>query len=122
MTQTFEIPFRLPGLNDYINAERANRFAAAKLKKQTQEAIKKCTVGLTPVTKPVKISFIWQGKTARRDIDNISAAKKFILDALVASGLLPDDSRKWVKGFDGESFPIGKEDKITVTLEELDNG
>lgn len=39
MQWTFEIPGTLPSLNDYIRAERANRFAAAGLKKKAQAAI-----------------------------------------------------------------------------------
>jgi Holliday junction resolvase RusA-like endonuclease len=45
------------------------------------------------------VRFEWHEKTKRRDADNIAFAKKFILDALVKMGVLPNDSRKYVKGF-----------------------
>lgn len=111
------LPLRLPGLNDYIKAERANRYAAASLKKKTQEMIAWHLDDVPPVRHPVIISIEWMEKTARRDCDNVAAGKKFILDALVVAGVLPDDSRRWVRGF-RETFPVGKEDRITITLEE----
>lgn len=36
------IPGTLPGLNDYIDAERSNKYQAAKLKRQTEEMIVMC--------------------------------------------------------------------------------
>ena len=36
----FVIDGRLPSLNEYINAERSNRYKGAKLKKDTERAIK----------------------------------------------------------------------------------
>lgn len=120
MNQTIVLPFRLPGLNEYTSACRGNRYAAAKMKKQCQEMIIEHLNDLgqlQPVTRPVFLVIDWQEKTARRDVDNVSFAKKFILDALVASGILPDDSRKWVEGF-RETFPVGKEDRILISLEE----
>lgn len=121
MKQVIILPFRLPGLNEYTRACRANRYAGATMKKKTQADISKHLTGATPVTKPVVISFEWMEKTARRDIDNTSFGKKFILDALVASGILPDDTRQWVRGF-RETFPVGQEEKITITLEEEEDG
>lgn len=119
MTQKIILPFRLPGLNEYTAACRGNRFAGATMKHKAQDQIARCLGGVEPVKKPVRIQIEWMEKNARRDIDNISFAKKFILDALVAEGILPDDSRKWVKGFE-EEFPFGDEEKITITLEETE--
>lgn len=111
------LPFRLPSLNEYIRAERANRYAAAKMKKDCQTRIAWYLDDVPPVRTPVILRIEWMERTARRDNDNIAFGKKFILDALVASGILPDDSRKWVRGF-SETFPVGQEDRITIYLEE----
>lgn len=117
MSITIVLPFRLPGLNEYTAACRGNRFAGANMKHKAQEQILRCLGGIEPITKPVTVRIEWMEKNARRDVDNVSFAKKFILDALVTGEILPDDSRKWVRGF-RETFPIGEEEKITVTLEE----
>lgn len=45
------------------------------------------------------VRFEWHESTKKRDADNIAFAKKFILDALVNMRVLPNDSRKYVKGF-----------------------
>lgn len=115
------LPFRLPGLNEYTAACRGNRYAAAKMKKDTQAMILWCVGNVPPVTSPVYMRIEWMERTGRRDLDNVSFAKKFILDALVEAGILPDDSRKWLRGF-SETFPVGQEDRITIFLEEETNG
>lgn len=62
--------------------------------------------------------FEWHERTQKRDADNIASAKKFILDALVKSGVLEDDSRKYVKGF-YDTIIDDKEDFVKVELVEI---
>ena len=64
------------------------------------------------------IRFEWHERTKKRDADNIASAKKFILDALVKSCVLVDDSRKYVKGFYDEIID-DKEDFVIVELVEI---
>jgi len=40
----------------------------------------------------------WYEPDLRRDPDNIMAGQKFILDGLVAAGVLPGDSQKYILG------------------------
>ena len=116
---TCKIQMKLPSLNDYINAERTNKFMGAKMKRNTQDGIAWFITKLPRFDKPVKIHFHWIEKTSRRDLDNIAFAKKFILDALVETGKLPDDSQKYVKGFT-DTFEKGKENEVIVTIEEAE--
>lgn len=73
------IPGQLPGLNEYVRAERSNRHQAAKLKKQTQQliglAIKQQLPGMH-IHEPVFIQYMWWEPDRRRDKDNIAWAKK----------------------------------------------
>lgn len=95
-------------LNTYIQAERGSRFAASGIKKeQTDLVYWACKVQkVSKVTNyPVTIKFTWYSKNKRKDIDNISFAKKYILDGLVQAMVLEDDSRKFVTGFE-ETFLI----------------
>ena len=62
---------------------------------------------------PVHIRYDWYCPNARKDIDNVEFAKKFINDGIVAAGVLPDDSRKYV-GETSNSFPIDKENPRVV--------
>ena len=66
----------------------------------------------------VMVRFEWHERTKKRDADNIASAKKFILDALVNMRVLPDDSRKYVKGFT-DVIIDDKADFVIVELIEI---
>lgn len=92
------IPGRMPGLNDYVRAERSNRFAASKMKKQQTEragiaAVEQC---MPSFNGRVEIIFTWVEENRRRDMDNVAFAKKFILDGLVRAGVIRDDTPRYV--------------------------
>jgi len=65
----------------------------------------------------VFVTFAWHEPNRRRDADNVAFAKKFILDALVGLGVLPDDSRKYVTGFADEFHVDRQRPRIVVTIE-----
>lgn len=104
----FIIPVKLPSLNEYQNACRANRYAGAKFKKETETVIELAILkalkagNLRPPSPPVRIAFVWHEKTRRRDADNIASAKKYILDAMQHMNVIPNDNRKIVTGFTDE--------------------
>jgi len=122
MKYKFEIPKRLIGLNEYTNTNRYNRYAGAKQKKDEQEYIKMCIrqqLGNIKIDKPVVGKFIWVEENKRRDLDNICFAKKFILDSLVELGILKNDNRKMVCGFE-DRFEYAKQSRVIVELEEIE--
>ena len=45
---------------------------------------------------PVKLNINWYEQNSRRDVDNVTFATKFIQDSLVRTGILEDDSRKYI--------------------------
>lgn len=112
----FTIPGELPGLNEYIHAINRNRHIGNRMKQDTQEAIQWAVRAQIKrgyeITCPVTIRFLWASRTAKKDIDNVAFAKKFILDALVGMGILPNDTRKWVRGFTDE-FIIDRQNPRT---------
>ena len=103
MDRHFIIDGTLPGLNEYTKANRSNRYAGANMKAVAEErvyyAIKQQLAGVR-INYPVRIRFIWVEPNNRRDLDNIAFAKKFVLDAMVKAGLLPNDNRRYVRGFE----------------------
>lgn len=115
----FEIPLKLPSLNEYTSACRSNAFKGSKMKKETEDSISLFLRRVPEFEGPVFIGFHWIEKDNRRDLDNIAFAKKFILDALVKKGKLKDDGRKYVKGF-RDTFEKGPETKVIVTIEEVE--
>lgn len=107
----------LTALNEFINAERRNRYIAAKIKKDEtgycQDVAEKNGLKLQKTDFPCALIITWYVKNKRKDADNIAFAKKFILDGLVEAGVLPNDNRKYVQGF----TDIVKEDKQRQRIE-----
>lgn len=122
MKYRFEIKERLPGLNEYTEYNRTNRFAGASLKKKTEERIyyyileqlKNVKIG-----KKVFIRFTWIEENGKRDLDNICFAKKFILDALVKAKVLENDNKSHISGFI-DNFEYADKSKVIVELEEIE--
>ena len=118
----FTIPGRLPGLNEYINAERQNKYMAAKMKKQAEELIAWSLKAEKRVKfkNPVLIHYLWVEKDRRRDKDNICFAKKFIQDALVKAKVLKNDGWNEIADFK-DDFDVDKDNpRIEVTITEVE--
>ena len=107
--QALVIDGALPGLNDYISAERTNRYRGAAVKKQWTDVVaaaaKKCMTPIPEDCFPVTFRFRWYEQNRRRDKDNVSAfGRKVILDGLVQAGILPNDNWNYVDGFQDEFY------------------
>ena len=113
-----EIPLKLVSLNEYIRACRSNKFAGAKMKADMQEQISWYITKMPKYNKPIFIHFHWVEGNKRRDIDNAAFGKKFILDAMVKMGKIPDDNPNYIKGF-SDTFEYGKEFKIILDIQEV---
>jgi len=111
---SFDIPFRLPSLNDYVDECRTNRFKGAKGKKDTEHAIM-WVLPRCKVECPVFFEFTWYEQKKNRDKDNVAFAKKYILDSMQKSGMLPNDNNKYVLGFQ-DRFVYGDGDKVKVVV------
>lgn len=111
---------RLPGLNDYTKACRANKFAGAGMKREAEKQVELSLIGCPKFTSKVRLNFRWYEKDMRRDYDNICFAKKFILDALVRAGIIKTDSWRGVIGFTDEFFIDRENPRIEVEIEEED--
>lgn len=120
MIQRLIIPGKLPSLNEYTRSGRTNPYAGAKAKRETQErvlwAIK--AAKLVPMKPPVLVGFEWVEPDMRRDKDNISSAKKYILDALVVSGVIGNDNWRWIAGNLPDTYKVNKQEpRVIVTIE-----
>ena len=119
--QSFTIHGRLDGMNEIVGACRRNRFAGAE-EKRIQQAICLSAIRehrVQPVRSyPVTVSIEWVEPNSKRDPDNISAAKKFIFDALQDAGALRNDSMKEI-GKIRESFTVdAASPRVRVTIQE----
>lgn len=115
----FTIRGKLPGLNDYITAERTNKYAGAKMKKEWEAIVMHEARALRGVQfeKPVHMLYQWYEPNKRRDKDNISSfGRKVIQDALVKGGWLANDGWKNIEDFEDRFFVDRKNPRIEVEI------
>jgi hypothetical protein len=120
--QRFVIQGRLPGLNEMIAAMNTHRYRGAELKKKETRRCAWSVVGhrIDKVTSPIRIVVTWVEPNARRDLDNVAAGVKYILDGLMEAGKLPSDGRKYVRGIEHRfPDPDPLNPRIEVSLEAI---
>ena len=118
------IPGRFPGLNDYIKAERGNRYRAAKIKRECTELSMWCCKQqrIPKQTGPVELRITWFEPNAKRDLDNIGFAIKFVLDGMVKAGVLENDNQKWVKRIVHEAEIDQKKPRVEIEINQWEKG
>ena len=91
---------RLTSLNEYVRAERASRYKAASVKRAETRRVRDAAVAQGAPSfdpsRPVTVTTTFYEPDMRRDADNVGFARKFVLDGLVAAGVIADDSRRHV--------------------------
>lgn len=113
----YEIRTVLPTFNEYIEAERTNKYVAAALKKKYTKI---CAMAALQVKNKINknglydVIVTWNVINNRIDSDNIFHAIKYILDGLVASGALAKDGRKNIRH--NQHFIFTK-DKYLINVE-----
>ena len=123
MEYLLKIPGRLDNLNDYISAERSNRYKGAQMKSKNEaiviSAIRQCMRGVK-IDKPVFMEYRWYERNKRRDLDNISSfGRKVIQDSLVYAHVLQNDGWNEIVGF-SDSFCVDPaHPRIEVLIREV---
>ena len=115
---TITIKGTLPGLNEYTRKNRAHWSKGAEDKRDTQDYIL-WQLPKVKITKPVHITFTWIEPNKKRDKDNIAFAKKYILDAIVKAGILENDGRKQITGFEDKFEVDGENPRVEIELQEI---
>lgn len=113
------VPERLPGLNEYTDANRLHPQAGAKMKARAQELVQwrvyEQLQKQRPIKKPVFLIFNWYEKDRRRDRDNVASfGRKVIQDALVETGVLYDDGWDYITGYIDRFFVDQKRPRVEV--------
>ena len=88
-------------LNEYINAERTNKFKAAKIKQQQTNSVAYLAMEQKFKLPDNKhdVIFTWYKPNNRQDHDNICFAKKFLMDGLIKAKALKDDNPRYIGNF-----------------------
>lgn len=113
---------RLPGVNDWQNANRHNRYKGAALVEDAKERVMSCAIyqGIKPFRRPVKVRIQWYEPNRMRDIDNIHGGVKWILDGFRACGILEDDSQQHVTSIEHEVLLDPPDPRIVVYVSEVE--
>jgi len=121
----FVIKGTLPGLNDYLKAERSfnkKHSCGNDMKQECQMLISnaiRTQLKRLRIDVPVYISYSFYEPNKRRDLDNIAGvAHKFIQDALVKCNVLENDGWRSIIGFRDTFFVDKHNPRIEVTLTE----
>lgn len=123
----FTIPERLPSLNEFYSQAKGRKgnIIANKTKRDIEDRIMQYAsiqIRQRALRQPVIIDYHWIESNRKRDLDNISFAKKFINDALVKSGILQGDGWRDIREI-YDRFSVDKENpRVEVTIYELNNG
>lgn len=123
MKQKIIIRGSLPGLNEYINAERTNKYKGAEMKRRAESIVLHAarSLGKWRAEGPVYMVYHWYCADRRRDKDNISSfGRKVIQDALVRAKILQNDGWKDIIGFEDRFCIDRKNPRIVVEIEEED--
>lgn len=98
------LPFIPTDLNAYIDAERSNRYKAAKIKSQnTNDVCFTAQAQKVPhINFKANVTFIWHLPNKKKDPDNIAFSQKFIFDGLVIAGVLDNDGHKQINSLKHE--------------------
>ncbi len=117
----FVIKGKLTGLNEFIRANRGNRYQGNECKQSNQWYVQLAIRNAKlPKVKnyPIKLQIAWYEPNLRRDIDNITFATKFILDALVKEKIIADDSQKYVASISHDVGLDRKNPRIEIEIKE----
>lgn len=117
------IPTRLNNLNDYITADRTNRYKGAAMKARNEALVKvaiKQQMRSIRIECPVYMEYTWYERNKRRDLDNISSfGRKVIQDALVQTRVLVNDGWNEIVGFSDQFYVDAANPRIEVLIREV---
>ncbi|AZO96157.1 RusA family crossover junction endodeoxyribonuclease [Halocella sp. SP3-1] len=113
------IPGEFPSLNEIIKKAKSHHMAYASMKKENTQLVQMIANRL-PNMERVYLDITYYCKNRRKDPDNIAAAKKFILDGLVAAEVIPNDGWKEIDSWE-EKFKVDKNNpRIEINIKEVD--
>jgi hypothetical protein len=117
--QTLWVPGPLPGMNEILKlagGAGGTKAHYARVKRDMTALVRNLAVRgrLRPVARAA-LSFRWQEAARRRDPDNVVAGRKFIMDGLVAAGVLPGDGWDHVAAFTDE-WVVAARHGVLVTI------
>ena len=118
LEQTLTMQVLPPTLNEIIEVARQNKFASAGIKKKWTNdiALAAKAAKTKPIGGRVYLEYVWRVKNLRRDQDNITSAQKYILDGLVAGGIIEQDNLTVIQSPVVHWFEKGDHDGFSIII------
>jgi hypothetical protein len=116
---TLWIPGKLPGLNDIVAAAKISRRGVyAEMKREAERRIELAIYdACLPTMSEVWIRYEIVEPNKKRDPGNVlGGAIKFVEDALVRTGVLPNDNWGHIIGYDSVTWRVAPLDGVRVNL------
>lgn len=102
-------------LNEYINAERRNKYLGARIKREATDYIMWSLMNKEKIKTPTRLKFTWLIPNKKRDLDNIAFAKKYVLDGMIKAKIIPSDGIKHIIGFVDE-FELSNKTGVRIEV------
>jgi Holliday junction resolvase RusA-like endonuclease len=118
VVEVIELPFLPPTLNEIIDTERSDKYAAAKEKRRWTNEVADACQGKHQFSGQVSIDYHWRVKNTKRGPNNISASTKFIDDGLVAAKVITDDSLEVIVSV-SHRYEKAERDRVRITITEI---
>lgn len=120
-THRFVIRGRLPGLNEMTREARGNKYKSAGTKRTCTMlcAAEARRQHVPAMTRPIVLNVLWVEPNQRRDMDNVAAGVKYILDGLQAANIIANDGWKDVHGIVHRFAVDARNPRVEVELQEV---
>ncbi len=120
MEYSFEVRSRLPSFNEIVSFAKTQSYGSRynSTKKRCEKIISDAIGEYQHNSiKNADIHMCWHEQYKRRDPDNIAAACKYVIDAMVSRNIIKDDTYKFIKSIT-HTFVFGSSfDGVVVDLE-----
>lgn len=113
-----KLPYIPHNWNEYINAERTNKYIANNIKQKEKQIIKFCVKEKYKDDYPVQITFKPHYSSFRQDLDNFRY--KGLLDGLVSAEIIKNDNLKCIQKIIIEPV-FDKEKCVEIEIKHLTN-
>jgi hypothetical protein len=115
----FNIPGRLPGLNEIIDAAKlkGRHYKEYAVMKDTYTNLVAWSAKDLPQFERISLAITWYEPNEKRDPDNVAGGKKFIMDWLVRAGKIPNDTRRYIKSIRHEFETDRRNPRVEVDIE-----
>lgn len=115
---------KFPSYNEYNSAQRSNRYAGNKMKRDYQKVCEwqiKQQMKNVKISKPLSVNIICYLPYVKCDLDNYSSFfLKVFLDAMIKCNVIKNDNVKYVKQLCSVAAIDKAHPRVEVILQEMD--